>query len=259
MKSVDIKDVDLNNSFFHFTLKDNMDSIKTEGLRAKIGDASKLKDEEKPRVYMSKGGKGIIEIKNSFIHEIKKLRICDIPQEYRPYFEIDDYSQTEQVSETAVYDAMERRFKDEVYFLIDAQEGEDYIIEDFYPEELSDTFRHSSCYRDVKGKAGHDIDSSKISLITTENGNTAFNIVEYLYGRLLENARKNGKDDVVKSFNSDLDAFFEYVKNKRLETAISLTEQQTTTSEINKESGKIREIQQTRIQQLTSERDEIEE
>ncbi len=37
---------------------------------------------------MSKGSKGVIEIKNAFIYEFKKLRICDIPIEYRKYFNI---------------------------------------------------------------------------------------------------------------------------------------------------------------------------
>ncbi len=91
MNNVNIKDIDLNNSFFHFTTKENIDLIEQEGLKAQIGDASKMKTEEKARVYMSKGGKGILGIKNSFIHEFKKLRICDIPIEYRKYFQIKDF------------------------------------------------------------------------------------------------------------------------------------------------------------------------
>lgn len=256
MKSINIKDIDLNNSFFHFTPKRNLESIEKEGLKAKIGDASKLINEEKPRVYMSKGGKGIIEIKNSFIHKMLGLRICDIPEEYRPYFDIDDFSKTEQVRENVVYAAMEKRFKDEIYFQIDAKEGEDYLIEDFYPEELAETFRKTDKYRDVKGKAEHDIESSKITLITTDNGNTALNVVEYLYGRLLENAKKIGKDDVVRVFNSDLDAFLKYVKNKVLVSAIDATEQQTKTGEIKKEIRNIKTVQQDKIQQLDAERDE---
>ena len=45
MNSVNIKDIDLNNSFFHFTTRDNIEQINQEGLKAQIGDASKMKKE----------------------------------------------------------------------------------------------------------------------------------------------------------------------------------------------------------------------
>ena len=90
--------------------KENLENIKRDGLKASIGDASKLKSEKEARVYMAKGGKGLIGIKNSFIHEMKKLRICDIPAEYRKYFNIEDYSSEEQVKDNQVYNAMEKRF-----------------------------------------------------------------------------------------------------------------------------------------------------
>ena len=188
IKSVNINDIDLNNSYFHFTVKDNLEKINKEGLKVQIGDASKMKNEEKPRVYMSKGGKGVIGIKNSFIHEFKKLKICDIPIEYRKYFDIMDFSSNEQVNENDVYSAMEKRFKDEIYFMVDAVEGEDFLPEDFLPEELKNEIKSSNNMRDVKGKAYHDIEVQKLSLLKTDRGNTALDVVEYLYNRLLENA-----------------------------------------------------------------------
>lgn len=214
LKTVDINNIDLNQSFFHFTTKDNLERVAQEGLKAKIGGASQMKDEQKPRVYMSKGGKGVLGIKNSFIHEFKKLRICDIPEEYRKYFDIKDYSSTEQVRENDVYSAMEKRFKDEIYFKVDAIEGEDFIAEDFLPEELKNEAKSSNNLRDIKGKENNDIETEKLSLITTDKGNTAFDIVEYLYGRLLENAKNTGKEDIVRWANSDLDGMFEYIKQR---------------------------------------------
>lgn len=47
MNSVNIKDIDLNNSFFHFTTRENIERINQEGLKAQIGGASKIKTEEK--------------------------------------------------------------------------------------------------------------------------------------------------------------------------------------------------------------------
>lgn len=218
IKIININEIDLNNSFFHFTCRENLENITREGLKSDIGDASKIKSEKEARVYMAKGGKGLIGIKNSFIHEMKKLRICEIPQGYRKYFDFENFSSEEQLQENEVYSAMEKRFKDEIYFKVDAIEGEDYIIEDFYPEELVNSFRTSNDYKDVKGKAGHDIETKKLWLLTTDKGDTAFDVVQYLYERLLENARKSGKQDVVREANSDLDGMFEYIKQKEIST-----------------------------------------
>ncbi len=218
IKQINISDIDLNNSFFHFTCKENLENIKKDGLKAGIGDASKLKSEKEARVYMAKGGKGLIGIKNSFIHEMKKLRICDIPEEYRKYFDIEDYSSEEQLRDNEVYNAMEKRFKDEIYFKVDAIEDEDYIIKDFYPEELADSFRTTNDYRDVKGKANHSIGPEKLWLLTTEKGDTALDVVQYLYNRLLDNAKKVGKEDSVKWANSDLEGMFEYIRQRKIST-----------------------------------------
>ena len=219
---VDINDIDLNNSYFHFTNKDNLEQIISEGLKPKIGDASKMKKEDKPRVYMSKGGKGLIEIKNSFIYEFKNLRVCDIPLEYRRYFNIEDYSSQKQIDEKTLYDAMEKRFKDEIYFKVDAIEDEDFLIEDNYTDDLKEDFSIENLrnmfiehpQRDIKGKANHTIEAEKLSLIKTDKGNTALDVVECLYNKLLQNAKKIGKEDIVRSTNSDLDNFFEYIRQK---------------------------------------------
>ena len=211
---VDVSGIDLNNSYFHFTKRDNLGRISREGLKPQIGDASKMNKEEQSRVYLSQGGKGIIGIKNSFIHEFKKLRICDIPEEYRKYFDIKDYSSQEQVDEKKVYDAMEKRFKDEIYFQVSAKEWEDFLIE----EQCNGIFNPE---RDIKGKVNHTIRPEQLTRLSTKKGDTAFDIVSYLYNRLLENAKKVGKEDAVnsvKEFNADLNSFFEYIKQREIET-----------------------------------------
>ena len=117
---------------------------------------------------------------------------------------------------------MEKRFKDEIYFKVDAKEGEDFLIEDQYNNVFAEDFSRESLreifeenpQRDVKGKANHDIDAKKMFLIKTNKGNTAFDIVEYLYNKLIENAKQKGKEDVVRLNNSDLDGMFEYINQK---------------------------------------------
>ena len=167
IKTINVDDIDLQNSFFHFTCRNNLSKINNEGLKAKVGDESKMKSEKEHRVYMSKGIKGVIEIKNAFIYEFKKLKICDIPIEYRKYFNIQDYQKEEQVTETDVYDAMEKRFKDEIYFKINAIENEDFSIEENFElktseEKMIEIYREFFTkfpQRDVKGKENHNIEA----------------------------------------------------------------------------------------------------
>ncbi len=202
MNTINIEDIDLNNALFHFTAKDNLKSIEEKGLIAQIGDASKMVN-DKPRVCLSRGGKGILGIKNSFIHIFKNLRICDIPEEYRKYFTITDFSDTSQVSPQLLYDAMERRFKDEIYLKVDAKEGIDFLKEEIYGI--------GSDY-DIKGKEGHNISPNKLSVVTTPAGNSSLCIIQYIYNRMLE--KNPGKENVIRNMNSDLSEMLDYINLK---------------------------------------------
>lgn len=232
MEIIDITDIDLNNSYFHFTSKDNIDNVSKEGLKATIGDASKMVN-DKARVCFSKGGKWILGIKNSFIHEFKKLKICDIPNAYRKYFNIKDFSSTEIVKEEDVYIAMERKFKDETYLKVDVVENEDYVMEDL------NTF--SSEY-DIKGKENNNIDIEKLSLITTSQGNSALDIVKYICNRMLE--KNPGKEAVIRQMNSDLFEMLDYIKENKdiLKIVIYLTEDVVEDSDIKKIAKETSEI-----------------
>lgn len=202
MDSVNIEDIDLKDSFFHFTLKDNLNLIEEYGLVSKAGEASKLVGDE-PRICLSKGGKGILGIKNSFIYKFKDLRVCDIPEGYRKYFSISDFSSTEFLEPEIVYDAMEKRFKDEVYLKVNAKEGKDFL-----PEE---TFGLGSEF-DVKGKENHNISADKLLRLTSPMGDSAMDIIIYLYNRLLE--RNPGKEDIIREMHSDLAEMLDYMRDK---------------------------------------------
>ncbi len=208
MKQINIEDIDINNSYFHFTEKSNLSSIEEQGLKAQVGDASKMVN-DRPRVCLSKGGKGLLGIKNSFIYEFKKLKICDIPEGYRKYFSIKDFSSNEIIETTAVYDALEKRFKDEIYLLVDAQEGEDFFSEEIHG--FGSTF-------DIKGKENHDIKVEKLSKLITPNGNSTFDVIQYIYNRLLE--KNPGKEDLIRSMNADLSEMLQYINERKQNISI---------------------------------------
>lgn len=204
MDNINLKDVDLNNAHFHFTLRENVDKIASEGLMPQRGGATQLKN-DKQRIYVSRGYKGMLGIKNSFIFEFKQLRICDIPQDYRKYFNIEDFSSTEQLKEDDVYEAMEKRFKDEVYLLVDVKEGEDYR-----PEDVNGL----AADLDIGLKENHTISPDKLHIIEANNSTSAYDVVKSVYDAFLSSAKKAGQEDIVRSFNDDLDAMFEYVRKK---------------------------------------------
>ena len=204
IKNVDIRDIDLDEAYFHFTPRKNLEGIDREGLKAKSGDASKMIGDDKARVYLSRGGKGLLKIKDTFIWEFENLRICDIPMEYREYFDITDYSSTEQVKKEDVYSAMERKFKDEVYLNVDAIEGEDFL-----EDEIRTNF---GTEHDIQGKENHNIDVKKISVITTPNGNSALDVIEYMYNKFIENCPEI--EDIIRDMHPSLEGMFEYIKQR---------------------------------------------
>lgn len=170
---------------------------------------------------MSKGFKGVIEIKSAFISEFKKLRICDIPIEYRKYFNIQDYSKEEQVAEIDVYDAMKKRFKDEIYFKVDAIENEDFSIEEKFGLKISDEKNMEFCrelfmkfpQRNVEGKEDHNIEAKKVSLIRTSKGDTALDVIYYFYDKLLKDTEL-GTEAQIRFAMHDLDSFFTYIEQR---------------------------------------------
>ena len=171
--TIDIKKCDLNNDYFHFSNRKNVDSILNNGLIPSIGAASQLVG-DRPNVSVSKGGKGIMGIINSFIYKFsEKLNVSEIPEEYKKYFqEISDFESDGMISKDIACKAMIRKLKDEVYFRVRLAEGQ---IEK----------------AKIGGLTGYDvnlpmmIDKSNVDIITDSNGKvlTAYDVAKYVYER----------------------------------------------------------------------------
>lgn len=199
MQFIHIKDVDLNEAFFHFTDKENLQFIKKEGLKAKCGDASKMVG-DKARVCFSQGGKGLMGIKNSLLYELKHLRICDIPKSYRRYFSISSFDSMEIVERHQVYEAMMKKFQDEVYLVVDAILEEDYLEEEIFG--LTASF-------DIKGIENHDIAPSKVALVVSDGCYSALDIMRYVYERM----EQVFSEEMLKEMIGEVCDFFYYVDN----------------------------------------------
>ena len=190
--TINIQDCDINNDYFHFTNKANVNGILNEGLIPKIGVASKLVN-DRENVSVSKGGKGIMGIINSFIYKFyQKIKISDIPDEYKKYFvEINDFNANDYISKEIACKAMIRKLKDEVYFRVILNK-----------EQLSSA--------KIGGLTGYDvnlptkIDKSQIDIITDDNNKvlSAYDVVKYIYNK--------AKDiEVIRNMHPDFFYMFE--------------------------------------------------
>lgn len=170
---IKIEECDINNDYFHFTNKENVNSILNNGLIPAIGVASKLVN-DRENVSVSKGGKGIMGIINSFIYKFyQEMRVSDIPQEYYKYFlEISNFETNDDISKEIACRAMARKLKDEVYFRVRLDK-----------EQLAKA--------KIGGLTGYDvnlsikIDNSNIDIITDSNNKvlSAYDVAKYVYNR----------------------------------------------------------------------------
>ncbi len=194
---IDIDQCDLNHDYFHFTNQANVSSILNSGLLPSVGAASQLVNDEM-NVSLSKGGKGIMGILNSFIHVFcTKVKISEIPEVYQKYFlEISDFTIDQCISKDVVCKAMIRKLQDEVYFRVE--------LDDAQLERAK-----------IGGLTGYDIklpmaiDKSKLSLIVDRNHHvlSAYDVAYYVY--------EKAKDiDVFRVMNNDFFTMFEFTEKE---------------------------------------------
>ena len=67
--------------------------------------------------------------------------------------------------------------------------------------------------RDVKGKEKHNIETKKLSLIRTTEGDTALDVIYYFYNKLLKDAEL-GTEAEIRFAMHDLDSFFTYIQQR---------------------------------------------
>lgn len=197
--TININNCDLNNDYFHFSNRVNTYNILNNGLIPSIGAASQLVG-DRPNISVSKGGKGIMGIINSFIYVFStRIKISEIPEEYKKYFlEISDFKSNSLISKDIVCKAIIRKLKDEVYFKVDLDEVQ---------IEKAKT----------GGLTGYDInlpmaiDKSKLSIITDDNNNvlSAYDVALHIY--------EKAKDiDIFRTMHGDFFYMFEIIEQKAI-------------------------------------------
>lgn len=80
IKIKDINDIDIQFSFFHYTSKDNIESIDRNGLLPKIGNSA-TGIEKSEKIFFAIGSNGVFSIFDSWIRWLIAKRITDLPGE----------------------------------------------------------------------------------------------------------------------------------------------------------------------------------
>lgn len=125
MRYINIKDIDIENTFFHFTRIDNRESIKQNGLQAVASGESKLKiDQDYKAIYFSKGNSGLLKNIDVWTRlEFKKY--IDIKKDKLK----EDYDYKNIMNEI-IFDKLYNDFKDRQYYSLELIEGEDFKYND---------------------------------------------------------------------------------------------------------------------------------
>ena len=126
MKKVKLKNIDANNSYFHFTKEESIADIKENGLTSEPPERENAvaKDREKPCIYFSVGTKGLLETIDVWIRwEYNNMaRKKKMPA---GYIEMDVKILKK------VYEKVYKDFKKRKYLKLDLEEGEDVETSDF--------------------------------------------------------------------------------------------------------------------------------
>lgn len=196
---IDINDCDLNEDYFHFTNKANVNSILTYGLKPRVGAASQMVGDS-PNVSVSQGAKGIMGIINSYIYMFANTQIKNIPETYKKYFsDIKDFSSEELVGKTLASRAMIRKLKDEVYFrvIMDKSKLDNAVVGGLTEFDIKISESIDKGYLTLVGYNGTVID--------------AYQFVEYIY--------QKAKDvEIFRELNSDFFNMFEDEKITSLQS-----------------------------------------
>mgnify|MGYP007069877280 CR=1 FL=1 len=182
---IDINKCDINNDYFHFTNKENINGIIRNGLLLSKGSATEMKNHE-ANVSISKGAKGILGILNSFIFVFSELKCNEVPEDFRKYFDGVNFNSNSTVGLENACTAISNKLKDEVYFKVDLDEEQ---------LERAHVGGFGAAY-DIR--LSEDVDKSKVHLVTDSNLNilSAYDVASYIYD-------KTESKDIYRNMNSE--------------------------------------------------------
>lgn len=213
----DISQIDMNNTFFHYTNKNNLNSIIKNGLEPRIGKNS-LYVEKSKKVFFSKGENGILTLVDVWLrwltskYGINNQIYCFGTLYMRMPFcikGIPNYvvgkSLKNKNKRIKVFNQLKNILDNSVFLILDLEENLDFSYNDI--DEVKDTYYESflkllyPSTSDIKDKkmeywnmhtySNKVIDSSKISLLKDNNEYYASKILKQLIENNIQYVKQN--------------------------------------------------------------------
>lgn len=196
MNILDINEIDVDNSYFHFTLEDNLESITKNGLIPVIGNnAANL--ERTPKIFFSVGASGTLQIIDAWIRwrlfkNIKKNNLYDYKNEF-----ITGKGLTSELIETTYIEFYDY-IKNCTYLKLDLEENIDFSLDDI--DEIKAYFNKDEMLKKMYGPysninsskmekwnmhtfSNHIIPPTKINIIKCNESFSALDIIKELSTR----------------------------------------------------------------------------
>ena len=215
--SKDISKIDMSNNFFHYTNKNNLDSIIKNGLQPRIGKNS-LYVEKSKKVFFVQGENGILTIMDVWLKWLTsksginnqiyclgtlymRMPLCikSIPNY------VVSRSLKNKNKRIKVFKQMKNILDDSVFLILDLKENVDFSYNDidevkntYYESFLRLLYPDTSNIKDKKIEywnmhtfSNKEIDSSKISLLKDQNDYSASVILKKLIENNIEYVKSN--------------------------------------------------------------------
>ena len=238
MELVNLKNLDRENTYFHFTSIKNIEDIEKSGLVPKIGGESKGV-ETTPKIYFSKGTDGVLKLWNTWLkYEMNAMfneyglikkgyggeTLKKLTEEWHEEFLSKKYLNDE-IKKKALFELMYKKMKTMVYLSLDLNE-EDFSYDDIdeWKEKMS---KQKGSYNYLCSKEMYG-DYSNIDDLRVDDWNmqTRSNIETK---RISKIASSNGKQDVISILTEMYDSrnteinydilgdFVKYIKEKEIQ------------------------------------------
>lgn len=202
----DISQIDMNNTFFHYTSKNNLNTIKKNGLEPRIGENS-LYVEKSKKVFFAQGENGILTLMDVWLRWLtSKSGINNQIYCLGTFYMrtplcikgIPDYIVSKSLKNKnkriKVFNQLKDILDDSIFLILDLEENVDFSYNDI--DEVKDTYYESFLkllypitsnikdkkieYWNMHTYSNRVIDSSKISLLKDKDEYSASKILKQL-------------------------------------------------------------------------------
>lgn len=173
---------------FHFTNKNNENSIENKGLIPQNENDLKVGYNKPKQVYFSKGQEAMLSLMNRFLNLlVDKSPVLNNVLIKPQYMKETRRMEDKPLTKIEVFDYMKKFLEDSIYLSLDLEEGKDYDPDAI---NLESKRKHRVTPRNMNTYAGKTIGPDKIQKISINGKTDALSVLTNMYDRYLAKEHK---------------------------------------------------------------------